>query len=187
MGKKKGKQKGQYSSKARNAAYQFEVSEGVSNVHQEWGKRRKADARSSNNKSSSQQSELQKLRNERGSVSLSLLRGMLQERIIDDRQRDASFRRQVMTTSVKARQCTNRGDTRVNTDMIGWVLTYDHREAIAGIDQQKEKAFETILLDDQNDNSNFGVATRDRNIPTLQSSCIKVVALYLQKYIKSDL
>ena len=66
MGREKGKQRGQHSSKAKNAAHLFELSQHVTDVHQEL----RRTTSSGNSGGGSEKSELSRLKNERVAVSL---------------------------------------------------------------------------------------------------------------------
>lgn len=180
MGRKKGKQRGHYSSKAKKAAYVNEFHQHVSDAHDElrrtshWSNSH--DSNNSNNNNKYKKSELSKLRDERGPVSLSFLRGMLREHVIEGREREASYRRQMLSAGNQNwRQIEQRNRKEYDENNIGWILTYDYREAIAGIQQLKHSICDKLLED----------TVPKQNIPTLQQLCIQSLAPHLQQYINA--
>ena len=178
MGRKKGKQRGQYSSKARKAAYLNEFHQHVSDAHDELRRTSNwSNGCDKKNINKNKKSELAKLRDERGPVSLSLLRGMLREHVIEGREREASYRRQMLAGNNdnwrQIEQRTKRKDFDDAT--IGWILIYDYREAMAGIQQLEDSVCDKLLED----------IVPKQNIPTLQQLCIQSLALHLQQYINA--
>ncbi len=183
MGRKKGKQRGVYASKAKKAQYLHELNQQVTDIHQEYRNAKTSEIKSN------QLSQLQKFQNERrGGVSTSILRGIIRERLFEDRERDAIYRRQMMTASIasnshqkmkrylKKHNCAKEGMVKP----IGWSLLYDHREAVAGIEQPNDE-FCKMFLEQQYECSHD---QKGENIlDSLQMICIYTLSTYLQQYI----
>ena len=186
MGRKKGKQRGQYSSKAKKAQHVHELNQHVNDV-QEWR----------NNKNNTSwhtkqpTSQLEKFRKERSAVSVSILRGMIRERLYEDRERDAIYRRQMMTASIANRNTaasTARSNSinsfrEVKKQPTGWSLVYNHREALAGIEQPQndDDIMSRIFMMDKK----LPLSQKSTQIASLQMSCIHTLAPFLQQYIDS--
>ena len=173
---KKGKQKGQYSTKAKNAAYLYDQLNQYTTYHHH-----NSHDKHKINSNRSKNNELTRFKSERGAVSLSILRGILREREIEERERDANYRRQLMTASINQnrKKLVNRDhdDTQMINDSIGWTLTYNYREAMAGIEQPRYGICETLQLNIMPKQS------LNDNAPSLQLLCIRKLAPFLQQYI----
>ena len=210
MGKKKGKQRGQYSTKAKNAAYQLEMYQYQHDHH--YYATGKTNTTNTTPKTKIQNPELQKYCNEkrRNAVSLSVLRGMIRERLLEDRQRDANYRRHVsMNTNIfpssnynsdgrynnpnakiyNSDDACSNNEIMMTDKMVGWILTYNHREAMAGIEQPKYDVWKSLqdFNDDINCNSSHcNIVSCDgvySDGSSLQLLCIKSLASHLQEYI----
>ena len=193
MGRKKGKQRGQYSSKAKKAQHLTELNQHVNDtIHQEGWQSHKR-----NSKSTSRTSELAKFQRERSAVSVSVLRGMIRERLFEDRERDAVYRRQIMTASITNQQ--QQGSRRMKRQLysasgekehkpIGWSLLYDHREAMAGIEQPKDDDICAIFMSHHAEKKihyHFDSSKVTSGIQSLQLSSIYALAPFIQQYIDS--
>lgn len=146
MGRKKGKQGGEFGFKSKHAAFTSDIHQIVSE-HRNSSRRKHASTAGNNNLSSqiSFQSSFSSSR-PRLSANVNQLRGLLRERIMEERLRDATHRRATrmsMPTNSQLRR------TEDKTEMIdeklspsvppGWLIEYDHREALAGISQHSQK------------------------------------------------
>ena len=204
MGRKKGKQKGYFSSKSKLAANLYEFHQHVHEAHQEFIRRPSSSINTSRggayahglssngiskissksnipNGSSPSPTLLTNNNEQRRPLSLTMLRGILRERVFEDRERAANFRRQMMTASItdtnasRAKQDHQQISDSNQTKKKGWILVYNHREAMAGIDQRIDNICDTLLEE---------VAPKQqKNIPSLQKLCIQMLAVYLQQYI----
>eukprot|EP01083_Nonionella_stella_P017595 49214_1 len=157
MGRKKGKQGGISGYKSKSAAFATEINNYVSEHYQ--------------SSSSSRQRQRQ-----------GQLRGILRERIMDDRQRDANHRR-IFTTTTRTRQSHSITSTLAQAQAqtqtllscnkeippVGWLMNYDHRERMAGILPRTSR-------DD---------AARCVPVPSLHSLCIDALAPVLNAYIEA--
>lgn len=210
MGRKKGKQRGHYSSKAKKAQHVHELNQHVNDVHHEW---RNNSSRSRGSNQSTSSSQLAKFQKERGAVSVSILRGMIRERLFEERERDAVYRRQLMTATIVANRNHNNTTTFTTNSIttrthnansysrlglatcstnyvhpIGWSLAYNHREALAGIEQPKEDICTFFMNQQEHEHSShtYNIEKEESgNQQSLQISCVKTLAPFLQQYIDS--
>mmetsp|Transcript_5373 Transcript_5373/g.6876 ORF Transcript_5373/g.6876 Transcript_5373/m.6876 type:complete len:469 (+) Transcript_5373:34-1440(+) len=179
MGRKKGKQRGQFSSKSKQAAHLVELHQDIRETHIHHG--RKKSKNNSNISCNNNNSELAKFRNDkRNAVNLTQLRGLLRERLFEDRERDANIRRQMTITNLNSSTNTsannNGGKNREGLHPVGWILTYNHQEAMAGIDQSNDLVHDILLR-----NNNIG----SNSPPSLQCLCTQTMSVYLREYIIS--
>ena len=99
MGRKKGKQSGLFASKLKRSEFYAEISLHASQ-HNSTSRR----SMPSNTIISTHDSSVPTLSRPRIEVNVNQLRGLLRERILEDRQRDASFRRATRISSANMEQ-----------------------------------------------------------------------------------
>lgn len=158
MGRKKGKQHGEFGSKAMRAAHMSQIESYVQDARQqlrECSNRTRQNPEADNNSNSL----VVKRR-----IHVGVLRGLLMERLIEDRGRDAMFRRAISSSS-RPREPTSIQMTRKDSSNIisrtGWLMTYNYKEALAGIEPRDTT----------------------EKVPSLQELCVHVLARNLKAYI----
>ena len=131
MGRKKGKQSGLFASKLKRSEFYAEISLHASQ-HNSTSRR----SMPSNTIISTHDSSVPTLSRPRIEVNVNQLRGLLRERILEDRQRDASFRRATRISSANMEQANEAQSVKseIQTMKIGWLIDYDHRATLAGIE-----------------------------------------------------
>eukprot|EP01083_Nonionella_stella_P176497 617678_1 len=205
MGRKKGKQGGISGYKSKSAAFATEINNYVSEHYQSSSSSRQRQRQGQNgrgNTSYSARTSSISMRSSYSSITssgmasesgggprkslvgLTQLRGILRERIMDDRQRDANHRR-IFTTTTRTRQSHSITSTLAQTQAqaqtqtllscnkeippVGWLMNYDHRERMAG-----------ILPRTSHDD-----AARCVPVPSLHSLCIDALSPVLNAYIEA--
>lgn len=159
MGRKKGKQHGEFSSKSLQAAFLSQIHSHVHDTRLELSRNKyrhnQIAEKNMNSTSSSYKSR----------INVSVLRGLLIERMIDDRSRDSMFRRATSRILVSRPSESEASHPDSNdTDVIcpaGWLMCFNYREARVGIP---------------------AIEMKDR-IPSLQNLCLKSLAPYLEAYV----
>jgi hypothetical protein len=165
MGRKKGKQSGSFGSKLNRSKYLTEIlQQQYENRTQGQLNKRRADSivgaplRSFSSSSSSPyipSTHSASVSKPRNAINLNQLRGLIRERILEDRVLDANQRRARLFSTSTGRSSSQRDkeveDNRQrNRDQqqweslrneirmihAGWLLTYDHRAALAGIESK---------------------------------------------------
>ena len=153
MGKKKGRQSGQFSSKSKRAAHWSELHEAASDVRNTRNKAKAKVSSSSNSLSNgTRNGDTTSLGTQRKVLtSMTRLKGLLRERLLEDRVLESNFRQQqwgrsrlndVITIDENMEQqqeCTN----------VGWILSYQHREFLAGVrdfDTQKSSSTKVSVV-----------------------------------------
>ncbi len=126
MGKKKGKQSGSFGHKSKLAAYTLEINQCVSehNLSSQQRKSGNVTSHQRNVSTTVQKNEQRKL------LRLNHLKGLIRDRVMEDRGRDADFRRSRMTASVNSlalsrRRRDNSIKRKTQEDMpssIGWLM-----------------------------------------------------------------
>jgi len=165
MGKKKSRQSGQFSSKSKRAAHLSELNDTVSEVRKKDPKRT---SKASNNSVSNGNYNLylstRSLVGQRQVLmSMQRIRGLLRERLLEDRELEWNFRQQQWglyrpSKSNESRNC----NTKQECTPTGWILSYEHRKYLAGIRECDEK--KSI-------------------VPSLEDLCLKGFASALKDYI----
>eukprot|EP00554_Chaetoceros_debilis_P014511 CAMPEP_0194118390 /NCGR_PEP_ID=MMETSP0150-20130528/35243_1 /TAXON_ID=122233 /ORGANISM="Chaetoceros debilis, Strain MM31A-1" /LENGTH=506 /DNA_ID=CAMNT_0038809737 /DNA_START=79 /DNA_END=1596 /DNA_ORIENTATION=- len=190
MGRKKGKQGGNFGYKSKSAAFATEINNYVSEHYSSRPRQRQnVNGNGNGNKSSNARTSTISMRSSlsassasgggggarKALVGLTQLRGILRERMMEDRQRDANHRR-IFTTTTRTRQRHSITSALAQTQQtlscnkeippVGWLMNYDHRERMAGI--LPRKAHHTIGI-----------------VPSLHSLCIDALAPVLNAYIEA--
>lgn len=153
MGKnrKKGRQCGNFTSKASQALYQRNFNEEVN----EYISERRYNRNSATKSQSQSQMPSFGSKNIIGNQkrpNLTHLQGLLRDRMMEDRNRDSQYRRRLFTVTHYQAPLDNSSSISItsksNQDMtmrqdrlekqVGWLLTYNHREEMAGLTQYDE-------------------------------------------------
>ena len=142
MGRKKGKQGGLYGSKSKRAAAQYDIQQVVSErSHQSILDKKRISSSTIGN-------ELKFSLSSRPRIVANTihLRGLLRERLLEDRQRDANHRRATRMAAPSHLRGTRRVTTAtaaekepINLMHAGWMMHYDHKESLAGIESREKK------------------------------------------------
>lgn len=141
MGRKKGKQGGLYGSKSKRAAAQYDIQQVVSErSHQSILDKKRISSSTIGN-------ELKFSLSSRPRIVANTihLRGLLRERLLEDRQRDANHRRATRMAAPSHLRGTRRVTTAtaaekepINLMHAGWMMHYDHKESLAGIESREK-------------------------------------------------
>ena len=204
MGKKKGRQSGQFSSKSKRAAHVSELNEAISEVrlknsnHNMTSSNKvmvKEQMRSQHSHGSANYCRHHRLHLSTGSLvgqerkvvtSMSRLKGLLRERLLEDRALASHVRRQQWLfstnsgnhpdpettrsrclSSMSSSTSTRREEEAGSGTAIGWILSYEHREYMAGIreyDEEKKRLRRMVA-------------------PSLEDLCLKELGSVLKDYI----
>ena len=139
MGRKKGKQSGSFGSKSKRSEYYAEIHEHA--THHNSKSHRTRPTCSTHDASSASMSTNHKtgINRPRVAVNVNQLRGLLRQRILEDRQRDVNFRRAGIiqnTSSIDMQR--EKEETNVKSEIetmnVGWLMNYNHRAILAGIE-----------------------------------------------------
>lgn len=149
MGRKKGKQSGNFATKLQKSEYQNQI---TSHAHQHnyysqkryekiTAQKRQEEATYANYFSNKLCSMSNGSR-PRVNINVNQLRGLLRERILEDRHRDARTRRTMMTASLNLVRVQEEQMVKLESQIveIGWMMEYDYRAVLAGVQ------LETILF-----------------------------------------
>lgn len=134
MGRKKGKQGGQSGYKSKHAAIQSDINQIVSE-HRHYSTRKNGDAWSSVDNTKPLSSSRPRI-----TANVNQLRGLIRERVMEDRLRDANYRR--ATANPPSRRIEEE-DIKITEEITlmdpGWMIDYNHQEAMAGIEPRKNE------------------------------------------------
>jgi hypothetical protein len=159
MGRKKGKQHGEFGSKSMRAAHLSQIQSQIQDARLQLRERSTRGQKSEGQNNSN--SAIYKSR-----IHVGVLRGLLMDRLIEDRDRDAMFRRAISNSS-RPREPSSiqmmRNDSSNIISRTGWLISYNYKEALSGIEPTNTK----------------------EKVPSLQELCIHVLAPNLQAYINA--
>jgi hypothetical protein len=158
MGRKKGKQHGEFGSKAMRAVHSSQIQSYVQDARMQQLRERTNLLQSLENKTNSNSIAY------KSRVHVGVLRGLLMERLIEDRGRDAMFRRAI-SNSIRPQEPAPT-EIRKETKFFhrpGWLISFNHKEALAGI--------KPIHVEEK--------------VHSLQHLCVNVLAPNLNAYIKA--
>lgn len=173
MGRKKGKQRGQFSSKVQRAEVDARHRAVATSSSCAWIDPRYGQSSSVKNTNSSggqQKSQLQQLKEERGTVSLTLLRGLLRERRMEDTIEYQQARRRNLTRP--APSTADKDSSAVKTVKLfdrhdpGWILNYGDTATTTSSNRYKQQ-------------------DTGQRIPSLQSMCVEALGPALSAYTDS--
>lgn len=151
MGRKKGKQSGLFGSKLKRSEYYSEIHEHATDHNSKSHRTRPTSSHDSS--ASIAMSNTNNVR-PRVAVNVNHLRGLLRERTLEDRRRDANFRRTgiVQDIDIDRQRAKEESNVKIEieTTNVGWLMNYNHRACLAGIEGigllDKEDSLEKISI-----------------------------------------
>lgn len=182
MGKnrKKGRQCGGFTSKAHQALYHRNFNEQVNEYLSEQRQNQRVTSKKTSSTESFSLVRNNNLSNQKRNTNLTQLQGLLQERLIEDRARDSQYRRRLFTVAQHPPLDDHNSSSQhqhilmsrqKQEQQIGWILTYNHREEMAGLTQNGRD----ILITRAN----------TTKCPTLVELSIKALSNVIQEYVEA--
>ena len=169
MGRKKGRQSSGFASKAQRRTAQFEVASRATeadDIRRPFGR-----GGGEGGNREAQLSQLQRLRVETGTVSLSHLRGLLRDREREDRIEYQQLRRRHMTADVGG---GGGGDTSKNAAIAGEGTARHDPGWLLHLEKEQSRG---------KSSNRQGCQCEQRPIPTLRSLCVRSLGAALGDYV----